>query len=56
MTGNIVAVSALLPAKASTVSGNPDASVSNPRVMPRGPPPLNLPNSTNTTTATTTSA
>jgi hypothetical protein len=29
MTGSMVAVSALLPSKASTASGNPEASVSN---------------------------
>ncbi len=33
MTGSIVAVSALLPSNASTVSGNPLASVSSPRVI-----------------------
>ena len=33
ITGSIVAVSALLPSNASTVSGNPAASVSSPRVI-----------------------
>jgi hypothetical protein len=32
-TGSVVAVSALLPSNASTVSGNPAASVSRPRVI-----------------------
>jgi hypothetical protein len=33
MTGSMVAVSALLPSKACTVSGNPEASVSRPKVI-----------------------
>ena len=33
MTGTMVAVSALLPSKAATVSGNPAASVSSPMVI-----------------------
>ena len=33
MTGSMVAVSALLPSNAWTVSGKPVASVSNPRVI-----------------------
>ena len=33
MTGSMVAVSALLPSNASTVSGNPVASVNSPRVI-----------------------
>ncbi len=33
MTGSIVLVSALLPSKADTMSGNPDASVSRPMVI-----------------------
>ena len=33
VTGSMVAVSALLPSNAATVSGNPVASVNNPRVI-----------------------
>jgi hypothetical protein len=33
MTGSIVVVSALFPAKACTISGNPAASVSSPMVI-----------------------
>ena len=33
MTGSMVAVSALLPSKASTASGNPAASVKRPQVI-----------------------
>ncbi len=33
IVGSIVVVSALLPSNASTISGNPDASVSRPMVI-----------------------